>query len=180
MKISKVYQVDRENFISIYNKSNNLEEFMTSLGLNYLPGNIAIVRRRTLEEKLDYNKFSKNNPVKKATDLKLLLVENSSINRTELKRKLLKYGVLLNECSICKLPPIWNNKKLVMVLDHINGINNDNRIENLRLLCPNCNSQTDTFAGRNKKYKKVCVFCNKRITYKYKRCIDCYKSGLQV
>jgi 5-methylcytosine-specific restriction endonuclease McrA len=36
-----------------------------------------------------------------------------------------------------------------MVLDHINGIPNDNRIENLRFLCPNCNSQTDTFAGRN-------------------------------
>jgi 5-methylcytosine-specific restriction endonuclease McrA len=50
---------------------------------------------------------------------------------------------------LCGQQPMWNGKQLVLILDHINGINNDNRLENLRLLCPNCNSQTPTFAGRN-------------------------------
>ena len=55
-------------------------------------------------------------------------------------------------CSICKLLPEWNGKFLSLQVDHINGINNDNRPENVRLVCPNCHSQTDTFAG--KKHKK--------------------------
>ncbi len=60
-------------------------------------------------------------------------------------------AVMSNECSDCGQGEKWNGRTLVMVLDHINGVNDDNRLENLRMLCPNCNSQTDTFAGRNKR-----------------------------
>lgn len=74
--------------------------------------------------------------------------------RGSLKRLLIKEDVIQNKCFCCGIDPIWNNKPLVFVLDHINGVNNDNRLENLRLLCPNCNSQTETFSGRNKPYKK--------------------------
>lgn len=48
--------------------------------------------------------------------------------------------------------PTWNGKPLILTLDHRNGISNDHRLENLRWLCPNCNSQTETFCGRRKKY----------------------------
>ena len=58
-----------------------------------------------------------------------------------------------NKCSECGLQNKWKDKKLVLVLDHINGTNDDYRLKNLRLLCPNCNSQQKTFAGRN--IKKV-------------------------
>lgn len=77
--------------------------------------------------------------------------ENHS--RGGLKRRLIKGSIVKNECSECGNPPEWNEKKLTMILDHINGVNNDNRVENLRLLCPNCNSQTATFSGRNIKRK---------------------------
>ena len=50
------------------------------------------------------------------------------------------------ECGISS----WNDKELVLELDHINGVNTNHREENLRLLCPNCHSQTPTFKGRNK------------------------------
>jgi 5-methylcytosine-specific restriction endonuclease McrA len=80
-----------------------------------------------------------------------ILVEHSTYQcSSRLKRRLLREGPLLNRCSDCGQGPLWQGKPLVMVLDHINGHSSDNRIENLRLLCPNCNSQQATFAGRNK------------------------------
>ncbi len=74
-------------------------------------------------------------------------------SRAILKKSLIKYGFLKNECSECAQKPEWHGKPLVMVLDHINGNTHDDRIENTRLLCPNCNSQMPTYCGRNKKYK---------------------------
>ena len=68
---------------------------------------------------------------------------------TSLKKRILRAGLLKNECYICGLKE-WLNKPIVLQLDHINGNNKDNRIENLRLLCPNCHSQTSTWCGKNK------------------------------
>jgi hypothetical protein len=79
-----------------------------------------------------------------------ILVQNSTYrDNKKLKRRLLKEGLLTNHCYICGLEPIWLGEPLVLVLDHINGDALDYRLENLRLLCPNCNSQQATFAGRN-------------------------------
>ena len=54
------------------------------------------------------------------------------------------------KCSICGQLPLWNDKPLVLILDHINGIANDWSISNFRLVCPNCDTQLPTFKGRNK------------------------------
>lgn len=55
-----------------------------------------------------------------------------------------------NVCQICQLLGLWCNKSITLVVDHKNGNPSDNSPSNLRLLCPNCNSQTPTFSGRNK------------------------------
>ena len=53
-------------------------------------------------------------------------------------------------CSICGHQPLWNGKHLIMILDHINGVPDDWRIENIRLVCPNCDTQLSTFKSKNK------------------------------
>ena len=72
-------------------------------------------------------------------------------DRGNIKRRLIHEGILKNKCYQCGQLPTWNNKELVMVLDHINGKKYDYRLTNLRLLCPNCNAQTETFSGKNVK-----------------------------
>jgi len=88
-------------------------------------------------------------PIDHKIPLNKVLVKNSSYHRGALKRRLLKGGLLKNECDVCGLGAVWHGKKLVLVIDHINGVNNDHRIENLRMICPNCDSQSATYCGRN-------------------------------
>lgn len=76
---------------------------------------------------------------------------NSDLNKTTLRKYAIQYIPYVCEC--CGNDGEWLGKKISLQLDHINGINNDNRIENLRFLCPNCHSQTDTFGGKNKNNK---------------------------
>jgi DNA-binding CsgD family transcriptional regulator len=77
-----------------------------------------------------------------------LLVENTYRGRFNLKIRLLKEGLKDNRCEGCGLTE-WREAPITLALHHINGRRNDNRLENLSLLCPNCHSQTENYAGRN-------------------------------
>ena len=74
-----------------------------------------------------------------------------NIQSFKLKRWLIKHGVKKNQCECCGISE-WNGKKLNCALHHKDGNKHNNRIDNLIILCPNCHSQTDTFAGKN--YRK--------------------------
>jgi hypothetical protein len=65
-------------------------------------------------------------------------------------------------CSVCYTPSTWNDRPLVLQLDHINGVNTDNRSTNVRLLCPNCHSQTETYGGSHPKAKEALATARKR------------------
>lgn len=106
----------------------------------------------------------------------IMIVFNLPKTREGMKHYIYRNKLLIDKCSICGLEPIWNNKKLILQIDHINGVNNDHRLENLRLLCPNCHSQTDTFAGHNVK-KNIrptkCTLCHNIISRRAKLCLSC-------
>ena len=71
--------------------------------------------------------------------------------RQHLKSLLVQAKWKVECCEICGLGPEWNEKSLVLQIDHINGDAGDHQFENIRLICPNCHSQTETFTGRKNK-----------------------------
>jgi DNA-directed RNA polymerase subunit RPC12/RpoP len=67
---------------------------------------------------------------------------------SQLRNRLIREGYKEYKCERCGIDK-WNGEKIGLELDHISGIRSDNSLENLRILCPNCHSQTHTFRGRN-------------------------------
>ena len=98
---------------------------------------------KNYEALIEYNK-------KKTLPLDEVLVENSSYARHHVKRRVIKEKLLEYKCQCCGLGDEWNGKPIVLQLDHINGVNNDHRIENLRFVCPNCHTQQDTYSAKNR------------------------------
>lgn len=78
-----------------------------------------------------------------------ILTKNSGYSRSRLKERLIENGLKEYKCECCGLTK-WLDKPISLQLHHINGINNDNRLENLQLLCPNCHSQTENFSTKGK------------------------------
>lgn len=114
-------------------------------------------------------------PARSVPDAEVFAVNSSFGNSGLIKKRLIAGGCLENKCygEGCALTANWLGRPLSLQLDHINGIHNDNRIENLRFLCPNCHSQTETFSGRrSKKPNKLCA-CGKHIARISTECGAC-------
>lgn len=135
--------------------SHSKTDLLSKYGLPPYGGNYRTLDRKLKAWNVDISHF---NPYKNykppaghnKRELSDILVENSTYSSTHaLKLRLIKEGILEDKCSECGIEK-WNGKDISLHLDHINGINDDNRISNLRLLCPNCHSQTPTYAGKNK------------------------------
>ena len=106
--------------------------------------------------------------------LEEILVKNSSYNRTNLKKRLYSTGIKKPICELCGQDENWNGKKIALILDHKNGIRNDNRLNNLRIVCPNCNAALETHCGKQSKNK--CAGCSNLKPLKKKYCsIKCYR-----
>ena len=120
-------------------------------GLPICGNNYNRVQERVRRLALDTSHWRRNKPYQ-PRPLAERFVQGAFItNRPRAKRQLLKAGILRHECYVCGMAPLWNGAGLSLILDHINGVADDWRPANLRLVCPNCNAQLPTHAGRNAK-----------------------------
>lgn len=158
---SKIYNISKEEMKEWLNNHSDINELFNFIGFRRAGGNFKTIQRfmdiNNLQE--DYKSFRKKciKEGHKKTGKKLsasyeeLFIENSTASRNNVKKRIIQDKLLEYKCLCCGNTGEWNGKKLVLQLDHINGIYNDNRLENLRFLCPNCHSQTETFCGLNNK-----------------------------
>lgn len=183
-RTSPIWSVPPEKFQQLLNTSNSFVDILIKIGLDPYNGNHKTLNHRIKEDGFDISILEKNRRKsrekhmkslleKKTYKLEDILVENSKYGSHHLKNKLISQNILKNECSICKNNGEWFGKKLSLQLDHINGINNDNRLENLRLLCPNCHSQTETFSGKRHKKYNFCKDCGEKVQKQSTRCFKC-------
>lgn len=92
--------------------------------------------------------------------LEEVLVVDSGYSRGHLKERLYAEGLKARRCEACGQGEEWQGRRMSLILDHINGVPNDHRIENLRILCPNCNAVLETHCGRNARLtERRCEHC---------------------
>ena len=113
-------------------------------------------------------------------DLNNIFIKNSKTCQSTLRATILKHKLLEYRCLHCDLTYSYNGKKLKLQLDHIDGDNRNNELSNLRYLCPNCHSQTETYCrsknnvGRSGRRQKPCDSCGKLIKLSSTLCRECH------
>ena len=142
------FKCSEEEFRNCVRESRSWKETIRRLGWN--EGTFRRVKYMAQKLNVDTTHFTglawaKDTIVK--TSEPEIFVENATRKTSHIREYILRRNIIEYKCSECKLNK-WNGKILSLELDHINGINNDHRLENLRWLCPNCHSLTPTWKGR--------------------------------
>ena len=175
-----IWDISDIEFTKIIKESQFYSDVARKCGYTCLT-NHRVIKKRINQLNLDTSHFLKFRVVeRKKKPLSEVTIENSTYDRGCLKNRLIKDLKWEYKCKECGLGDMWKGKKLTLELDHINGVNNDHRLENLRFLCPNCHSQMPTNKGANVKRKPTknklpttCTDCNKKITKGSTRCGSC-------
>ena len=155
---------ESSNFAEVLNKM----ERSSNSGSNRL-----LISHYAKEHNLDISHFNNFSNIRTPKDI---FIEKSSASQNTVRKYYKRGNYSEYKCAICGLEPFWNGMELTMTLDHINGINNDHRLENLRWICPNCDRQLPTYGTKRKKKHTYCKECGVEISYKNKTglCKECY------
>ena len=135
--------------------STSIRQVLDKLNIVPAGGNYQTTNRRIQKLDIDTTHFTgqawnKGRVIGPKRPIEEYLTENSVVQSFKLKSRLIAEGLKQHKCECCGITE-WNGKPAPIELDHINGNHHDNRLENLRILCPNCHAQTDTYRGKNKK-----------------------------
>lgn len=154
-------QERKDYYVKLINESESLIEVCRKANIVPTTGNYDTLKRIIKEENLDISHFKRIGVASNCKRSTKEYIENKyPITAYKLKNKLLKEGYKECRCEKCGNTE-WFGKPIPLELHHINGDNNDNRLENLQMLCPNCHAFTDNYGGKNQKINKIKRFCKR-------------------
>lgn len=158
--------------------SESYSEVLRRLGMRPAGGNHALLRKYVDEvwkiptDHFDAGAAATRNLHHPAAPMTQILVRDSNYSRGHVKHRLFKEGLKQRRCELCDQGEEWRGGRMSLILDHINGVPNDHRIENLRIVCPNCAATLDTHCGRKNRKEaptRQCKRCGREFVAKYRR-----------
>ena len=175
--ISLMNKYSDEEFTRIVLQSSSYKDCLRNLGYHSNSG----MSTNRLKEKIKSLNIDTSHFLNSRTAIirseENIFIRNSTASQKVLREWYKKGNYSEYICDICGQEPVWKDKPLTLILDHKNGINNDDRLENLHWVCPNCNAQLDTTNGKNINHGvhkiNTCIDCGKIIGEKSIRCIEC-------
>lgn len=148
-QISKINKLTDEEFTDLINSSNSYYDFLKKLNMSHGRHSYDLIKNRCEKLNISTAHFTATFKPNERVELDSILTENSTYsNNSRLSKRLVSENKLEYKCAECGNCGKWNGKSLTLQLDHINGNHRDNRIENLRFLCPNCHTQTETYGSK--------------------------------
>ncbi len=148
-----------QDFVEAVQTSLSYAQVLDKLHLRPAGSNYDTVKRKIKELHLDvshmtgkaWNQGVRYTPLRQAQPLSEILVEHSAfVNANHLRERLLREGLKQHRCECCGNTE-WQGKPIPLELHHVNAVRDDQRLENLQLLCPNCHALTDNYRGKNKR-----------------------------
>jgi transposase-like protein len=157
--------------------SSSYAETLRRLGLCETGGNwrtlrIWIERWSIANSHFDSRAAQRQGLIRRPQPLDEILVEGSTYSRSHLKDRLYGEGLKERRCEICGQSENWNGGRMALILDHVNGVRDDHRIENLRIVCPNCAATFATHCGRKNHLlveDRACLLCGRRFRPRFRR-----------
>jgi hypothetical protein len=147
--------------------SSSYSEALRRLGLRAAGGNHKVLKKYVAQWGISTEHFDPYGTQRRGGEhhrqprpLAEVMVEHSTYHRGQLKERLYREGLKARACELCGQGETWRGRRMGLILDHINGVADDHRLENLQIVCPNCAATLETHCGRQNRKERRCRGCD--------------------